>query len=52
VKDVEAVRVPFLSVGIVGGIQPDRLVSLLFTRDDDGMAARFLYAWPEPRRPV
>jgi hypothetical protein len=51
VKDGAAVRVPFLSVGIVGGIQPDRLASLLLTGDDDGAAARFLYAWPEPRRP-
>lgn len=37
-----------LSVGVLGGIQPDRLQSLLLRGDDDGLAARFLPFWPDP----
>ena len=43
-----------LSIGVLGGIQPDRLKSLLFKSDDDGLLARFLPIWPDPaplRRP-
>lgn len=43
-----------LTIGLLGGIQPDRLKSLLFKSDDDGLLARFLPIWPEPaplRRP-
>jgi Protein of unknown function (DUF3987) len=46
--------IPHLSVSVLGGIQPDRLSSVLLTGDDDGLAARFLFIWPEPvgcRRP-
>ena len=32
----------------MGGIQPDRLKSLLFKSDDDGLLARFLPIWPDP----
>lgn len=53
VKDGDAeIAVPHLLWGVVGGIQPDRLASLLMAGDDDGLAARFLYAWPEPRKPT
>jgi hypothetical protein len=56
VKDGDTpVRVPALAIGVTGGIQPDRLERLLLSGDDDGLAARFLYAWPErraPRRPT
>ena len=41
------------AVGIIGGIQPDRLRDVL-AGSDDGMIARFVYVWPEalpPRRP-
>lgn len=44
-----------LTVGVLGGIQPDKLKTLLFKSDDDGLLARFLPVWPEPapiRRPV
>jgi Protein of unknown function (DUF3987) len=55
VKDGDnEIAVPHLTWGIVGGIQPDRLASLLLAGDDDGMAARFIYCWPDavpPRRP-
>lgn len=48
------VHVDRLSIGVVGGIQPDRLRTLLFKSDDDGLLARFLPLWPDPapiRRP-
>ena len=32
---------------MIGTIQPDRIAELI-SGADDGMAARFLYAWPEP----
>lgn len=52
VKDGDAeVFVRNLTWSVVGGIQPDRLASLLLAGDDDGLAARFLYVWPEPRLP-
>ena len=44
----DAVYIDFLSVGVLGGIQPDRLKSLLFKTDDDGLLARFLPVWPHP----
>jgi hypothetical protein len=46
--------VPHLSIGVLGGIQPDRLASMVMGGDDDGLAARFVLLWPEPvplRRP-
>jgi len=57
VKDGDAeISVPHLTWTILGGIQPDRLASLLMGGDDDGLAARFLYCWPSARpalkRPV
>jgi hypothetical protein len=54
VKDTEPIVVPALTIAITGGIQPDRLNTLVLNGDDDGLAARFLYVWPErvpPRRP-
>ena len=53
-KHPEPLRLDHLAVSIVGGIQPDRLATLLMNGDDDGMAARFLLTWPEsvkPKRP-
>jgi hypothetical protein len=50
VKDEDdEISVPHLTWSIIGGIQPDRLASILLAGDDDGLAARFLYSWPEPR---
>jgi hypothetical protein len=34
-------------VSVIGTIQPDRVAEAL-SGTDDGMAARFLYVWPEP----
>lgn len=52
VKHEQPVRIPALSIGIIGGIQPDRLQSMVLAGDDDGLAARFLYLVPERRPPV
>jgi len=43
----EPVSVDRLTVSVMGGIQPDRLKSLLSKSDDDGLLARFLPIWPE-----
>ena len=50
----EPICIPHLSIGVTGGIQPDRLARLLMSGDDDGLASRLLMTWPEsvpPRRP-
>lgn len=44
----EPLTIDHLSIGVVGGIQPDRLRTLLFKSDDDGLLARFLPIWPHP----
>ena len=44
----DPVYIDRLSVGVLGGIQPDRLRSLLMKSDDDGLLARFLPVWPAP----
>lgn len=44
----EPLTIDWLSMGVLGGIQPDRLKSLLFKSDDDGLLARFLPIWPDP----
>jgi hypothetical protein len=51
VKDDKPIRTRMLAVCITGGIQPDRLASMILNGDDDGLAARLIYAWPEPRPP-
>ncbi|WP_226550777.1 DUF3987 domain-containing protein [Celeribacter naphthalenivorans] len=50
----EPVHIDRLSIAVTGGIQPDRLKSLLLRSDDDGLLARFIPIWPDPvplRRP-
>jgi hypothetical protein len=37
-----------LTIAIMGGIQPDKLSSLLLDAEDDGLLARFLPFWPLP----
>jgi Protein of unknown function (DUF3987) len=44
------IMVPFLSICVEGGVQPDRL-GPIFKGEDDGLAARFLWVWPEPVGP-
>ena len=41
-----SVVLDYLLVGIAGGFQPDKLARA-FEGDDDGMYARFCFAWPE-----
>jgi hypothetical protein len=43
----------YLLVGMVGGLQPDKLAAA-FQGDQDGMYARMLFAWPDepPYRPL
>src|SRR5262245_35664183 len=36
----------YLLLGVIGGLQPDKLARA-FEGDDDGMYARFYFAWPE-----
>jgi Protein of unknown function (DUF3987) len=43
----QPVRIERASLAILGGMQPDRLREVL-TDPDDGLAARFLWIWPEP----
>ena len=50
-KNPEPVQFDHMAVSIVGSIQPDRLATLLMNGDDDGMAARFLFTWPESVKP-
>jgi hypothetical protein len=38
-------HIDHLLVGVVGGVQPDKLARS-FERDQDGMYARFLFSWP------
>ncbi len=44
----DPVYVDRLAVGVLGGIQPDKLRSLLLKSDDDGLLARFAPVWPHP----
>lgn len=44
----DPVYVDRLTIGVLGGIQPDLLRSLLMKSDDDGLLARFLPVWPNP----
>lgn len=46
--------IPFNGVTVLGGIQPEKLSDCLLNVADDGLVARFLWAWPDPvpyRRP-
>jgi putative DNA primase/helicase len=45
------IDIPFCAVSLIGGIQPDRLNSLLLSGDDDGLASRMIFAWPDPVPP-
>jgi hypothetical protein len=47
----EPLHIDHMAISIVGGIPPDRLATLLITGDDDGLAARYLYSWPDPVPP-
>lgn len=43
------VYVPRMALGVLGGIQPDRLTTMLIKGvDDDGLLARLMPIWPDP----
>jgi hypothetical protein len=44
----EPLAIPFNGVTVLGGIQPDKLADCLLNVTDDGLVARFLWAWPDP----
>lgn len=44
----DPVYIDRLTLGVLGGIQPDRLHSLLIKSDDDGLLARLMPVWPHP----
>ncbi|NIA67905.1 DUF3987 domain-containing protein [Pelagibius litoralis] len=48
----EPVIIENLAVSITGGIQPDRVNTLLMTGDDDGLSSRFLLTMPHTIRPT
>lgn len=51
-RNDQPIVIPYLTLSICGGIQPDKLNALLLNGDDDGLSARFLYVWPDPVKPV
>ena len=46
-----SVDIAFCAVSLLGALQPDRLNTMLLSGDDDGLASRPLYAWPDPVAP-
>lgn len=55
-KNMKApLSIPFNGVSVLGGIQPAKLAAALLGSPDDGLTARFLWAWPDKvpfRRPT
>ena len=47
----DPILIDYATMAAVGGIQPDRLNTLLMKGDDDGLASRFLMVWPNPTSP-
>ena len=45
-KNREPLNVRHLSIGVIGGIQPDKLAGVVDGLDD-GLPARFLWVWPD-----
>ena len=46
--------IPFNGVSVLGGIQPEKMAECLLNTADDGLVARFIWAWPNAipyRRP-
>jgi hypothetical protein len=46
VKNAKPTVIPRLSIGVLGGAQPDKLQALI-EGPDDGLLSRFLLAWPD-----
>lgn len=50
----DPIQIPHLTISILGGIQPERLSTMLLASEDDGLPSRFLMVWPNavvPERP-
>ena len=47
-----SISIERLAISVFGGIQPDRLADLLLHAEDDGLAARFMWFWPDPLPPT
>ncbi|MGF1629145.1 MAG: DUF3987 domain-containing protein [Kiloniellaceae bacterium] len=47
----EPLSIERMSISLTGGLQPDRVASLLMSGDDDGLCSRFLLTMPDPLRP-
>jgi hypothetical protein len=45
-KAPEPIRIRHLSVGVLGGVQPDKLPAII-NMPDDGLISRLLWAWPD-----
>jgi hypothetical protein len=45
-KSQEPLSIRHLSIGVLGGVQPDKL-SLILDQPDDGLASRVLWSWPD-----
>ena len=43
----DPIVIPFNGVSVLGGIQPAKMAAALLSSPDDGLVARFLWAWPE-----
>ena len=46
------IDVPHAAAAILGGIQPDRVKELALEGQRDGLAARFMWVWPDPVPPI
>ena len=46
VKNPEPLNIRHLSIGLLGGVQPDKLQEVI-NGPDDGLASRILWSWPD-----
>jgi hypothetical protein len=52
VKDGDnAPMIDHLTIGLIGALTVDKGRAVMGETDNDGLAARFLYVWPAPRKP-
>jgi hypothetical protein len=52
VKDGDnAPMIDHLSIGMIGALTVDKGRAAIAKQDNDGLGARFLYVWPDPRKP-
>ena len=51
-KNAGEIDIPHAAAAVLGGIQPDRVKDLALTSQRDGLAARFLWVYPDPVPPI